>query len=156
MPSAVSSSRSIAFFEPDNSDTFVSSPPLLQSCNTSLFLAVAKPPNRPAAHIFSLSRAFDAPVPLRLYRGAFTENLTRGQTTSLTARTDVVLIHLRLYSIACRRCYKLGSPDFRCRYQLSSSDFGCPYQFSPSDFRRRFQYRLVRYHFWCSYQPRRR
>jgi len=40
----------------------------------------------------------------------------RGQTTSLTARTDVVLIHLRLYSIACRRCYKLGSPDFWCRY----------------------------------------
>jgi hypothetical protein len=38
------------------------------------------------------------------------------QTTSLTARMDVVLIHLRLYSIACWRCDKLGSLDFWRRY----------------------------------------
>ena len=37
----------------------------------------------------------------------------RSQATSLTVRTDVVLIHLRLYSIVCRRRYKLSSPDFR-------------------------------------------
>jgi hypothetical protein len=40
----------------------------------------------------------------------------RSQATSLTVRTDVVLIHLRLYSIVRRRRYKLGSPDFRWRY----------------------------------------
>jgi hypothetical protein len=42
----------------------------------ALFLAVAKPPNRPAARIFSLSR-FDAPVPLRPCIEALSRRISR-------------------------------------------------------------------------------